>query len=617
MRRGLWLILLLLLVACGGGDTPNTPNNPNTPNTPNTPPPSAAPGSISGLLIAPGTLDEPEQTSQAEVVPGEVIVKFKNDLMLQSLSAGGTRLQAVKALAMTDARLYRASNLSQEETRHLATELSKRIDVEYAHPNWILQVYKRPDDEFYGAQWHYEAMNLPAAWDIEDGSSREITIAVVDSGIVNHPDLALRRLPGYDFISDPAIAGDGNGRDNNPQDEGGESGFHGSHVAGTIGAETDDGAGVAGVNWNARILPVRALGVTGGGTFTDILEGLVWSAGFQLQGVSLPPAPSPSARVINLSLGGNIGGVCPPDAASIFQQLAAEGIIIVVAAGNANEDMSTTFPANCANTITVGATGPTGARAPYSNFGDGIEVMAPGGDITKVFTFNGRKFPAGVLSTVLNGSTPDFTFYQGTSMASPHIAGLVSLMLARDPSLTFSSIVSRLQNAATPLSSSACGTGGPASDCGAGFVDAAAALSGTSGGGGTPPTAPPTINTDIYAFAFYCLTTTCFDANGRLSVDESKSVSVAVEQTKSAQPYTVDDLPQGLYIMAAWQDIDGNVEVDDSDPFGVFPTPVPLSASQDRANINIFLEAVSATLKAPASRNLSQQALLAAKLLQK
>jgi serine protease len=591
MRRGLWLILLLFLVACGGGDTPNNPNNPGDPNTP---PPSGSGGSISGLLIAPGTLDEPEQT-KADVVAGEVIVKFKNDLTLQSLSAGGTRLQVVKALAMTDAQLYRASNLSQEETRQLADELNQRSDVEYAHPNWILRAFKTPDDEFYEAQWHYEAMNLPAAWDIEDGSSNEITIALVDSGIISHPDLNLQLAPGYDFISDPAIAGDGNGRDSNPEDEGGESGFHGSHVAGTIGATTNDGAGVAGVNWNAQLVPVRALGITGGGSFTDILDGLAWAAGADVDGVD--PNQNP-AQVINMSLGGNIDAACPSDVESFLEQLVANNIMVVVAAGNANEDMSTTFPANCEGVITVGATGPTGERAPYSNFGDGIEVMAPGGDVTKVFDFNGRRFPAGVLSTVLNDSgDPDFTFYNGTSMAAPHIAGLVSLMLANNLNLTFSEIVSRLQNAASPLSNSECGTGS-ATDCGAGFVDAEAALSGTSGGGGNPPSAPPVTNTEIYAFAFYCLTSTCFDNNNELAVDEDRSVFVAVSQTKSAQPYTVDSLGQGIYIMAAWQDIDGDEVVDDADPFGVFPTTIPLSSGQDRTDINIFLEAVSATLRA-------------------
>lgn len=566
MRRVLWLGVLLLLVACDG-------NNP----------PDNSPGSISGLLIAPGTIGEPTQ-SGVEVVPGEVVVKFKSGFALQSLAVGVNQLQVVKSLATSDAHLYRSANLSQDETIALASRLAQRADVEYAHPNWILRAFKTPNDEFYGAQWHYEAMNLPDAWDIEDGSSNLVTVAVVDSGIIPHPDLEFET--GFDFISDPAIAGDGDGRDANPQDEGGQSGFHGSHVAGTIGAKTDNGAGVAGVNWNVRIVPARALGITGGGSFTDILEATAWAAGESIAGV---PDNANPAKVINLSLGGNIQQACPTGAQSFFQELANAGVIVVVAAGNSNENIVTTFPANCSSVITVGATGPTGERAPYSNFGAGLDVMAPGGDITKLFDFNGRKFPSGVLSTVLNEQDdPDYAFYNGTSMAAPHVAGLASLMLARDPTLTFDDVFTRLQNAATPLSSSFCKTSS-ASDCGAGFVDAAEALGG-SGGGGTPT---PVAQSLIYAFAFYCLDEDCLDSRGRLFYDEEKSVATIVPQEQNAQPYTVGQLLAGTYIMAAWQDINGDVVVDDSDPLGVFPILVPLGAGQNITAINIFLEAAS------------------------
>jgi serine protease len=592
MRRSfVWLLVLLFLVACGGRDNP--------------PGGSSDPGSISGLLIAPGTIGEPTRAEdQLEVIPGEVIVKFKADFTLQSFAVGAKQLQSVKKLATSEARLYRAGTLSQAETLKLVDDLEKRPDVEYAHPNWVLRAFKTPNDEFYGAQWHYEAMNLPAAWDIEDGSSNEITIAVVDSGIVDHPDLALQTATGYDFISDPTIADDGNGRDGNPQDEGGDSGYHGSHVAGTIGATTNDGAGVAGVNWNARIVPVRALGITGGGSFVDILEATAWAAGEAVAGV---PTNANPAQVINMSLGADIEQACPSNEEAFFQSLASAGIIVVVAAGNSNVDMSTTFPANCDGVITVGATGPTGERAPYSNFGSGIDVMAPGGDITKVFEFNGRDFPAGVLSTVLNEQgNPDFAFYNGTSMASPHIAGLVSLMLARDPSLTFDNILTRLRGAATPLTSSQC-RAGSAGNCGAGFVDAEAALLATSSGG-TPQPTPPVSDSLVYAFAFYCTENDCLDSRGNLAVDTDKSVFVEVPQERSAQPYTVGGLEEGIYVVAAWQDIDGDVFVDDSDPFGVFPVPVPLDAGQDIDDIDIFLEAVTPTLRAsPVSQDVGTQ----------
>ena len=127
-----------------------------------------------------------------------------------------------------------------------------------------------PNDRGYSLQWHYPTLNLPAAWDLVPDAT-DVVVAVIDSGIVPHPDLT-NVLPGYDMISDPQNAGDGDGRDSNPRDEGGDtpnggSSWHGSHVAGTIGADTNNEVGVAGVAWNAKLLPVRVLGKKGGTSF--------------------------------------------------------------------------------------------------------------------------------------------------------------------------------------------------------------------------------------------------------------------------------------------------------------------------------------------------------------
>ena len=539
-----------------------------------------------------------------EVVPGEVLVRFKDGPSAQSLaplSVGGAELRAVRGLVGgSRLHLYRAEGLvqmNQSETLALVAALRARADVASAIPNYVLYSYKTPSDESYPFQWHYDAMNLPAAWDIEDGSSQSVTVSVVDSGIFNHPDLASNLLPGYDFVSDPASAGDGDGRDSNPSDEGGDSAYHGSHVAGTVAATTNNGSGVAGVSWGAKVVPVRVLGVTGGGTLADILSGIAWAAG---QGVTGVPSNNNAARVINLSLGSDIGESCAnsPDLADVnafFQSLADSGVVVVAAAGNSNADTATDFPGSCDGVITVGATGPQNTRAPYSNYGGDVDVMAAGGDVSQSFTVNGETNPAGVLSTVAqegpNGLEPAYAFYQGTSMASPHVAGIVALMLAKEPGLTFDEVLSRLRDAATPLSASQCERPS-GSDCGAGLVDAAAALSGSGTSTPPPPAPPPTGSVTTYVAALYC-------APGCNSFDNNRSNLVEVEVTSSTVPFAIGSLEAGTYVAAAWQDLDKNGEVDDGEPFGQYTGPndnpqIVLAAGEAVTNIIVVMEPYAA-----------------------
>lgn len=168
-----------------------------------------------------------------------------------------------------------------------------------------------------------------------------------------------------------------------------------------------------------------------------------------MPGVSTNPNP---ASVINLSLGEDIGQPCPAELSSYFQSLGDAGIIVVAAAGNAGVDAATTFPANCGGVITIGATGPTGMRVPYSNFGAAVDLMASGGDLSQTFTVAGQAYPAGVLSTVGDDATGGFAyaFYQGTSMAAPHVAGLVALLKAQNPALTQSEALTRLRAPRAP-----------------------------------------------------------------------------------------------------------------------------------------------------------------------
>ncbi|MGL4612177.1 MAG: S8 family serine peptidase [Trueperaceae bacterium] len=577
-------------------------------------------GSISGIVIAPGTLNIEDfntagldavpikatvhdtfKGGKAEVIPGEVIVHFVSSVgepsksgqgittqALKMLEVGNSRLQRVREGALKGSGIYRTEGLDEAATLRLVRELEARPDVVDAHPNWKLHTFKAPNDSAYGAQWHYPAMNLPAAWDIEDGAGSGVVVAVVDSGIIPHPDISAAILPGYDFISDATNGGDGDGRDDDPTDfsEGGI--FHGSHVAGTIAATTNNAQGVAGVNWGAKILPVRVMDVNGTGSLDDILSGVAWAAGLEIEGVPVNPTP---ARVINLSLGGDIGEPCPESENTFFAELAATGVMVVAAAGNENTNVATSFPANCDGVITVGATNIINERAPYSNFGTGIDVMAPGGDTSQSFTVGDRAYPAGVLS-IGTDSAGDYgyVFFQGTSMASPHIAGLVSLLLFQDNTLTFDALLSKLKAASTPLADEACGRS--SAECGAGLVDAAKALGGE--GGGTPP--PPTPGEDIsmYVIAAYCLDTECNESD----TDLSKVLEITELQART--PYQLLDLvPGDYYAVGAYQDLNGNAQVDEDEFVAIYPSLVAVGAGQDVLNINLRLQPYSPASATP------------------
>jgi len=285
-------------------------------------------------------------------------------------------------------------------------------------------------------------------------------------------------VPGYDFITSVAMANDGNGRDSNPSDPGdwvvanecysgspaSNSSWHGTHTAGTIGAASNNSMGVAGVNWTSKILPVRVLGKCGG-TTSDIADAMRWSAGLSVSGV---PANANPAKVLNLSLGGS--GACGATYQDAVNAITAAGTTVVVSAGNSNADAINYRPGNCTGVITVAATDRDGGRASYSNYGSTIEISAPGGD--QSYTND----PNGVLSTLNTGTQAPiadaYVYYQGTSMAAPHVAGVASLLYSRKPSLTPAEVLTILQNNVTGFPSGTCNT----SICGRGIVNAGAAV---------------------------------------------------------------------------------------------------------------------------------------------
>ncbi|MFN3265962.1 MAG: S8 family peptidase [Deinococcales bacterium] len=437
------------------------------------------PKNISGTVSVANGITSGEIASSQAYVPNQVLVKFKSGLQVQSdLSVAGVTLQTLRPLGLENTRLMQAN----ADVPTLVAALSRRADVEWAQPNFIQYAKAAPNDQFYNFQWHYPSINLEAAWDIEKGDSNPVTVAVLDSGILSaHPDFAGKILPGYDMISDPTRARDGDGRDANPEDVGDliqptQSSYHGAHVAGTIAATTNNKVGVAGVSWGAKILPVRVLGLGGSGTVADIIDGMLWAAGLTVPGTANNLNP---AHILNMSLGGN--GTCAqtPAYQNAINQINAVGKIIVVAAGNENMDASNTSPASCSGVITVGATEFAKARAPYSNFGTRIDVMAPGGDTSA--DLNGDQIPDGVISTIKNDtdSSFDYSTKNGTSMAAPHVAGVIALMKSKDPTLTYARALDILTRTATPLTAGKCTGSGTAKlpqDCGAGLIDAAAAL---------------------------------------------------------------------------------------------------------------------------------------------
>ncbi len=368
------------------------------------------------------------------------------------------------------------------EVAAIADRLAQLPEIEYAEPDRILRPLLAPNDPQYVNQWHYfgtYGIDAPAAWDITTGST-DIVVAVIDTGILNHADLAGRTLPGYDFISDALVANDNDGRDANPSDPGdwitsaenasgyfagcgvSDSSWHGTHVAGTIGAASNNGLGVAGINWVSKILPVRVLGKCGGYT-DDIVAGMRWAAG--LSGTGAPTNLNP-AKVLNLSLGGS--GVCGVTQQAAIDEIVAAGTTVVVAAGNSGQDAANFNPASCNNVVAVAATNKTGLRSYYSNYGSVVDIAAPGGEQSS------SNDPDGVLSTLNAGLTSPgadaYIYYQGTSMASPHVAGIASLVLSLVPSATPAQVTQILQNTVKPFPG---GTGACTTlICGAGIANA-------------------------------------------------------------------------------------------------------------------------------------------------
>jgi serine protease len=402
----------------------------------------------------------------------------------------GLAMSRVRTTALGSHVLRVDRRLSLSEAERLAADIvASDPNVEYAEPDRIMRRTLTPNDTRYNEQWHYfEAtggINAPAAWDKSTGTG--VVVGVVDTGYRPHADLNANILPGYDFISDTFVANDGGGRDSNAQDPGdwlnpGECGpgdpatfeassWHGTHVAGTIAALTNNASGVAGVAFNARVVPARVLGKCGGYT-SDIADAIIWVSGGSVAGVTNNANP---AKVVSISLGG--GGSCGTTTQNAINSARSRGASVVVAAGNSNSNAANFTPANCSGVVTVAATGRNGGKASYSNFGTTVEVAAPGGG------------GGGSVLSTLNAGTQgpgadSYAGYNGTSMATPHVSGVVALMLSVKPTLTPDQVTQILQSTARAFPATC-------SQCGSGIVNANAAVDAALGNTNPPPDPPP------------------------------------------------------------------------------------------------------------------------------
>jgi serine protease len=426
----------------------------------------------------------PPRAESIEFAAG-VIVKLRSDpatSATQKLSSRSATLAKRTGLAI---ELHReigpatfASRIGDGVTiNESLARLRADPEVVYAVPDHRrYALATNPNDPLFAGQWYLKdtevsAINAINAWDRELGASG-VVIAVLDTGVLfDHPDLGRtatggKLLPGFDFVSGTASANDGGGRDADASDPGdwvdssdqanaqfancelGDSSWHGTRVAGMIAALTNNGSGVAGIDWNSRILPVRVLGKCGG-VDSDIITAMRWAAGIHVNGVADNPNP---ARILNMSLGST--STCEASYLDVIQELTARKVLVVIAAGN--EGTMVSSPANCAGVASVAAIRHAGSKVGFSNLGPEVTIAAPGGNCVNInggaclFSLDTTS-NSGLTVPAAHNFTDQFNSNLGTSFSTPIVAGVAALMISRNNNLSTSQLLARLREGARPF----------------------------------------------------------------------------------------------------------------------------------------------------------------------
>nr|WP_315491918.1 S8 family serine peptidase [uncultured Rhodoferax sp.] len=398
-----------------------------------------------------------------------------------SAKAGGTTLSYLKSVAANTHVAQTSAPMDHAALRALAQTLAQDPRVEYAEVDERVFSHFVPNDTFYAAQQgnlqspfvQAGAINAPNAWGRSVGgvpvSGAGVTVAVLDSGYRPHADLAANVVAGYDFVSqdgfnDFTTANDGDGRDADAQDPGdwntqaslcdvSNSSWHGTHAAGIIGAVGNNNAGMMGIAYRAKILPVRVLGVCGGYT-SDTAAALQWAAGLAVPGV---PANANPAKVINMSFGRS--GACSATYQNAVRAATAAGALVVVSTGNDASTTTITQPSNCQGVMAVTAHTSTGANTDYANVGAGTLISAPGNSVYSL------------SNTGTTGPAADsFTARSGTSFSAPQVAGVAALLAQIKPGISPAEIITHITSSARPYAAGTyCAS---RAECGAGLLDA-------------------------------------------------------------------------------------------------------------------------------------------------